>query len=154
MATASPAVRTWLIVAAVAVVALAAAFFAGGFIEHGKLKTAQKTAAAAQARAARLQSINHVLAADVWSFRAVAALDERNFGVANDDVARAVAELNGVDAAAAGLDAAALKTAQAEAAAVKVSVAVNLQGQRAQLLRLAADIGALATPAPAQSAAA
>lgn len=84
------------------------------------------------------------------AYRAAVALDNRNFGVANDDVARVVASLNGVDATAAGVDNASLAAVKSEAAGVRISVATNLQSQRAQLLRLADDLSALSGKSPAR----
>jgi predicted secreted protein len=144
------------------IVAGVAAYFAGGTIEHSArtrdaAAAEQKYAAVktqlqgAQTQLASVQSANTLLTANVWAYRATVALDNRNFGLANDAVANVVASLNGVDAAAAGLDSAALKALQVEAAGVKIAVATNLEAQRSQLLRLAADITALAGPKPTKT---
>jgi hypothetical protein len=63
--------------------------------------------------------------------------------VANDDVAKVVANLNGVDAAAAGLDGNAVTAVKREASGVKISAAANLESQRTQILKLASGITAL-----------
>jgi hypothetical protein len=89
------------------------------------------------------QSVNQLLLADLWIYRAAAELDERNFGLANKAVAKAVAALNAVEPADAGIEAAPLAAVRAEAAHVNIAVATDLGAQRAQLLRLAADIDTL-----------
>jgi hypothetical protein len=142
--------RTWLIVVGILIVAGVAAFFVGRAVGHGA--GAREAAAAkaglqsAQTRVVSLQSAKQLLNADVWAYRAAVALDNRNFGVANDAVAGVVASLNAVDAAAAGVDGGSLALVKTEAAGVRISVATNLETQRAQLIRLADDIGALSGP--------
>jgi hypothetical protein len=141
------ATRNWLIAVGLLVVAGVAAYFVGAAIEHSA-RAREVAATRAQLQAARtqvasLQSVNQLLTADVWVYRAAVALDNRNFGMANDAVAKVVASLNAVDAAAAGLDGAPLAALKTEAAGVRISVATNLEPQRAQLIRLAEDITAL-----------
>jgi hypothetical protein len=142
--------RTWLIVLGILIVAGVAAYFVGGALGRGagarEAADAKAGLQSAQARVASLQSANQLLNADVWAYRAAVALDNRNFGVANDAVAGVVASLNAVDAAAAGVDGGSLASAKSEAAGVRISVATNLESQRAQLIRLADDIGALSGP--------
>jgi type II secretory pathway pseudopilin PulG len=151
----SSGARIWVIVAAILVVAGVAAFFAGNAVEHAAraqdAKAAEQQYAAAKAqlqgaqtRIASLQSVNQLLTANVWAYRATVALDNRNFGLANDAVVKVVASLNDINATAAGLDGQALKALQTEAANVKISVATNLESLRNQIIQLAADITALA----------
>jgi len=146
--------RLWLILVGVLIVAGVAAYGAGFYVEHSartrdaviadrKAETMQADLKTAQTQSARLAAANALLSANVWTYRAAAALDERNFGVANEAVGQAAARLKAVDPAVAGLDAAAVTAVQAEAADIHISVASNLQGQRAQLLKLAADVNAL-----------
>jgi hypothetical protein len=150
----SSGTRNWLIVVVVLVVAGVAAYFAGRFVERnaraGDVIAAQQQYAtvktqlgSAQGQNASLESMNHLLTANVWAYRGAVALDNRNFGVANDAVAKVVANLNGVDAAAAGLDGKAVTAVRKEALGVKISVAANLESQRAQILKLASAITAL-----------
>ena len=148
--------RLWFSVAIAALPVVAvAAFFAGGEVEHSARArdavAAKQQYGAVETQFLSLQAANALLSADVWSYRAVTALDDRNFGLANDAAAKASASLNGVDAEAAGVSVAALKAAQNEAAGVKVYVATDLGAQRSQLLRLAADIAALALPKPSKA---
>ena len=141
--------RIWIMaaVAALPVVAIAA-YIAGGALEHSA--RSRDAAAAGQKYSAvesqfiAVQSANALLTANVWAYRAVAALDDRNFGMANDAEANVVAGLNGIDAEASGINGAALKAVQTESAGVKVYLATNLESERSQLLHLAADITALA----------
>jgi hypothetical protein len=144
----SSGLRNWVaVVIGVLIVAGVAAYFAGGAIEHSArardAAAAEQKYTAVKTQLASVQSANKLLTANVWAYRATVALDNRNFGLANDAMANVVASLNGVDAAAAGLDSAALKEIQTEAAGVKIAVATNLEAQRSQLVRLAADITAL-----------
>ena len=113
---------------------------------RGRPRTPTPGLQGAQARVASLQSARQLLNADVWAYRAAVALDNRNFGVANDAVAGVVASLSAVDAAAAGVDGGSLASVKTEAAGVRISVATNLETQRAQIIRLADDIGALSGP--------
>jgi hypothetical protein len=143
----SAGARNWLIVVGLLIVAGIAAYFIGRALEH---EHGARDAAAtkvrlqsAQTQIASLQSFKQLLNADVWAYRAAVALDNRNFGVANDAVATVVASLNAVDPSAAGLDSGSLAALKSEAAAVKISVATNLEFQRAQLIHLADDITAL-----------
>jgi len=143
----SSGTRNWLIVVGILIVAGVAAYFAGIAVEHAA-RTREAAAAKIQLQSARtkvasLQSFRQLLTADVWAYRAAVALDNRNFGVANDDVAKVVASLSAVDASAAGLDNGSLTALKTEAAGVRISVATNLESQRTQLIRLADDITAL-----------
>ncbi len=142
--------RTWLIIVGILIVAGVSAYFVGGAVGRGagtrETADAKARLQSAQARLSSLDSNNQLLKADVWTYRAAAALDSRNFGVANEAVASAVASLNGVDASAGGVDSGALASVKTEAAGVRISVATNLETQRAQLMRLADDIAALSGP--------
>jgi GAF domain-containing protein len=146
--------RIWLIIIAVLIVAGAIAYFSGTALERARCtqeaaSARQRYAAlktqlqAAQAQIATLQSLNRLFSANIWVYRAMVALDDRNFGTANDDVAKAVVRLHGVDAAAAGLNGNLLMPVLKEASGVKIAVATNLESQRAQILKLASDINAL-----------
>jgi len=137
-----------LIVVGILIVAGIAAYFVGSGIENS---ARVREAADAKAQIASLRSVDHLLDANLWAYRAAAALDNRNFGVANDAVAHVVAGLNKVDPTAMGLEAAPLAALKTEAAGVKIAVATDLQSQRAQLLKLAADIDAVALQAAAKT---
>ena len=151
----SSGARNWLIVVGLLIVAGVAAYFVGAAVEHAA--RARDAAAAkaqlqsAQTQVASLQSVKQLLTADVWAYRAAAALDNRNFGVANDAVTRVVASLNSVNVAAAGLESEPLNALKGEASGVKISVATNLEAQRAQLLRLATDTTALVEKSAAKT---
>lgn len=146
--------RKW-VAAAAAVLALGAAFLAGYLIERGARQGAEARVAAAetqlqqaQGQVAAAQARNRLLAANVAVFRAAAALDNRNFGVANDLMNAVRSNLQQVEAAAApGLDPAALAAVRERANAVQVSVATDFEAQRDELLGLAADINTLVGPA-------
>lgn len=139
--------RIWLIIIAVLIAAGVVAYFVGSGVERSarfqQLADAKTQLQEARSQIAALQSAKHLLGAGVWTYRAAVALDNRNFGVANDAAANALTNVNAVEAGAAGLDGKQLTALQNEAAGVKISVARNLASQRAQLLRLAAGINAM-----------
>ena len=85
--------------------------------------------------------------------QAAAALDDRNFGVANDDMNEAVRALEAVTLPEGDPRAAALAEAIGAARALDISVASNLGPQREALLALARQVTRLAEPAPAPVAA-
>jgi len=148
--------RAWVITVVILVVAGVAAYFAGNFVERSaSAKNAalnRQQIVLAHERIASLRSANQLLTANVWIYRAAVALDNRNFGVANKDVTKAVASLHGVDAASIGLDSAAIAALEKQATSAKVSVVATLQSQRTQRLRLASDIsGASEKIAPVTS---
>jgi hypothetical protein len=140
--------RIWLLVVVFLILAGMAAYFTGmavGGNAREKSAAAEKVKLqSARGRILGLQSVNDLLHANVWAYRAVYALDNRNFGVANDDVAKVVASLRAVDATSAGVDGNAVSVLRREAADINISVAQNLESQRAELLRLAAGISQLA----------
>jgi hypothetical protein len=144
MKKSSSGARVWLIVVACLVLAGAAAYFAGGKVASNardqQLAAERTNLQNAQNRILTLQSVNQLLTANVLAYRAVYALDNRNFGVANDDVAKVVASLEAVKASDAGVDGNEIVTLREEASRIKISVAENLEAQRAQLLRLATGI--------------
>ncbi len=149
METPPPGRRIWFVaVIGVLLIAAVVSYFVGGEIERSAgarvTAVADQRIATSEIQVASLRSANALLAANVWAYRATAALDERNFGQANDAAVNVVAGLSGVDAAASGINSVVLKSVQAEAASIKISVAADLQAQRGQLLHLAADITDLA----------
>jgi hypothetical protein len=150
----SSSTRIWLIVVAILLLGGVIAYVVGGAREHAaRLRDSTQSAAALQTARTRLaacRSVNQLLAADAWTYRAAAALDNRNFGVAGDAMAKVEASLNRLDPAAAGVGDAAVARVRSEAAAVRISVAQNLEAQRGQVIQLAADIGALADQAMAK----
>ena len=150
----STGARGWFIVVIVLVIAGIVAYFVGGAMERGaqtkdaaaaasRYAAVQAELTSAQTQIRSLQSINQLLSANVWTYRAAIALDNRNFGVANTDVAKATASLGAVDAVAAGLDVRTVTSLQEEAGAIHISVATNLESERSQLLHLADGISAL-----------
>jgi hypothetical protein len=151
----SSSFRAWLLVVVFLILAGTAAYFIGTAVGSN---AREKSAAAEKAKLQnargqilRLQSVNELLHANVWAYRAVYALDDRNFGVANDDATKVVASLRAINATSAGVGANAVSALQREAAGVKISVAQNLESQRAQLLHLAAGITRLAEQSEAKA---
>ncbi len=146
--------RYWLIVVAILFLGGVIAYFVGGWRGHAarERETSQARTAlqTVQSELVTRRSVDQLLAADIWAYRAAVALDNRNFGVANDAMAKVTASLNRVEPAAVGVgDAAAFKV-KSEAPAVRISVAQDLEAQRTQLIQLAADIGALADQSTAK----
>lgn len=140
--------KALLLGAAVLVVGVLAAYSIGRGLE--RVSVQKQTAAmasdlaGANTRVAMLESRVELLAANVWVYRASTALDNRNFGVANQAMANAVGRLSKVDAASANLEPNALAAVKRDASALKITVATDLQPQRAQLLKLAASVTELA----------
>lgn len=140
--------KVLLVGIAVLAASVLVAYFAGRGLERS---AAQKQAAvaarsleSANARAAALQARVELLSANVWVYKATTALDNRNFGLANDAMANAVTRLRRVEAGPASLAPGALAAVQRDAAALRINVATDLQPQRAALLKLAASVTALA----------
>jgi len=73
-------------------------------------------------------------------YRAALDLDARNFGVANDRLNAAAELLNRADAAALGVSEQALADLQQSLAQTDLRVAEDLEPQRAQVLRFAAEL--------------
>lgn len=140
--------RTWLIVGAVVLAVGGGAYLTGYGLEHAARK--QEVAAAeqkiirAEARSQRLEAANKLLIASTWVYRSSVALDQRNFGVANDAMVNAVASLKAVRPETSGQDPAAIIAIQKEAAAIKIAVATDLAAQRARVLQLATGLSRLA----------
>lgn len=99
-----------------------------------------------------LNSLDALRQANLWVYRTVAALDNRNFGVANDADAAALKNLQAVDAARVGIDPAELLKVQKEMTGVKISIASDLESQRTQILTIAKDLTALNVQAHVDSA--
>ena len=97
---------------------------------------------------------NQLLTANVWVYRAAAALDDRNFGVANDAMNEAVRALEAVTLAEGDPRSAGLAEAVVAARGLDISVASNLEPQRGALLALARRVTDLAEQSPVPAAAA
>lgn len=92
---------------------------------------------------------NAVLTAEAAVYRAAVALEQRNFGTANDYLRRADAALATLpaDADDAGLSsgaAAALAEVRSELAGTDLNVAVDVEAQRSSVLQLAAQLDEIA----------
>lgn len=151
MALRSGTLKALLIGIAVLIVGI---FVERSWTQH-RIAAAVSSVAAANARAAALQSRVDLLTANVWVYKASTALDNRNFGEANEAMAIAVTRLNSLDAGAANLDNTALAAVRSDASALKIAVTTHLEPQRTQLLKLAASLTELAgasagNPATAQ----
>jgi len=148
--------RKWAAVAVAVVVALGAGFLAGFMVERSARQDAQTAASEletqlqeARGQTAAVEARNSLLAANVLVFQAATALDNRNFGVANDLMGQVRGNLERVDATAVqGVDPDALQAVREQANAVQLGVAANFEGQRDQLLGLASDLTAMTEPAP------
>lgn len=149
--------KVLLVGLAVLAVSVLVAYFAGRGLErsaaHTQAEVAARSLAGANARAAALHARVDLLAANVWVYKATTALDNRNFGLANDAMANAVTRLRRIEAGPANVEPGALATVQSDAAALRINVATDLQPQRAALLKLAASVTALADDTSSPSAA-
>lgn len=94
---------------------------------------------------------NQLLTANVWVYRAAAALDDRNFGVANDAMGEAVAALEAVELPDGDPLQAGVAEALTAARNLNISVASNLEPQREALLDLARRVTSLAEQSQART---
>lgn len=128
---------------------VAVLLFGGGYLTRdlpARSAIAEARAAQAAAESDRLARItaNQLLTANVWVYRAAAALDDRNFGVANDAMDEVVKALEAVTVSEGDPLQAGLSEALTAARALNISVASNLEPQREALLTLARRMTALA----------
>ncbi len=102
-----------------------------------RLQTSERELAATRNR-------NLLLMARTDLYRAAAALDQRNFGIANTHLRQVEQALGKVDAASAGLDVAGLNQLRSSLDGLNINVATDLQDQRNQVLSLASQLDAIA----------
>ena len=95
---------------------------------------------AAEDSVVAMRAENALLSANVWIYRAAAALDDRNFGNANDSVNEATKQLNSVQLPKNHPSVARLGKTRDAADKIDISVATNLEPQRESLLALARDV--------------
>ncbi|MDQ3269866.1 MAG: hypothetical protein M3Q11_06725 [Pseudomonadota bacterium] len=108
---------------------------------------------ATQGELASARSRNQLLMARTDLYRAAAALDLRNFGIANTHLRQAEQALGKVDASNANLDAAKLNQLRSSIDALDINVATNLQDQRNRVLEVASRLDAIALEGPEGTAA-
>lgn len=101
-----------------------------------------------QGELASARNRNQLLMARTDLYRAAAALDLRNFGIANTHLRQAEQALGKVDASSASLDARKLKQLRSSIDSLNINVATNLQDQRNQVLDLASQLDAMALQSP------
>lgn len=138
---------------------VAALLFGGGYLTRdlparSAIAEARTARDAAESDRQTLTTAHQLLTANVWIYRAAAALDDRNFGVANDAMVEAVRALESVTLAEGDPRSAELSEAVVAARALNISVASNLEPQREALLALARRVTSLAEQSPAPPAAA
>ena len=139
--------------ALVAVLLFAAGYLTRDLPARSEIAEARAARDAAESDRQTRTAANQLLTANVWVYRAAAALDDRNFGVANDAMNEAVRALEAVTLAEGDPRAAGLAEAVAAARALDISVASNLEPQREALLALARQVTGLAEQSPAPAAA-
>lgn len=93
---------------------------------------------------AATQNHNLLLMARTDLYRAAAALDQRNFGIANSHLRQVEQALDEVDAASAGLDAARFNQLRSTLDGLNINVATDLQDQRNKVHGLASQLDAIA----------
>lgn len=148
MAESKTAGRTWLIRGFVVVLVAVLLFGTGYFVRDrsarsdiAEIRTSLETA---NRELQTFTTANHLLTANVWVYRAAAALDNRNFGVANGAMDEAVKALKAATLAEGDPRSPALSEAVTAAQNLNISVARNLESQRESLLALAARVTELA----------
>lgn len=139
--------------ALVAVLLFGAGYLTRDLPARSEIAEARAARDAAESDRQSRTAANQLLTANVWVYRAAAALDDRNFGVANDAMNEAVRALEAVTLAEGDPRAAGLAEAVAAARALDISVASNLEPQREALLALARQVTGLAEQSPAPAAA-
>ncbi|MEG3192081.1 hypothetical protein [Lysobacter sp. D1-1-M9] len=113
---------------------------------EGRLQQAQQDLSAANSR-------HQLLLARAGLYRTAIDLDQRNFGTASTHLQQAAAALGRVDASGGDINAQQLAALRGSIAEMNINVATDLQRQRAQVLRLAAQLDALAGETPGAAAA-
>lgn len=151
--TAAPAQSAWRLQlgrVAIGIAAAAVLFLLGWMMGRGPAADLEQERDEARTRVA-------ILSAEAAAYRSAVALEARNFGTANDHLRRAGAALATIPAqeevpglSEAGV--AALDEVRTALAATDLNVAVDVEAQRATVLRLAGrldEIAAESAPAPA-----
>lgn len=116
--------------------------------EHDqRISTMQEQLQTTQQELAATQNRNLLLMARTDLYRAAAALDQRNFGIANTHLRQVEGALGEVDPAGAGLDIARFTQLRSSLDGLNINVATDLQDQRNQLLGLASQLDAMALDA-------
>lgn len=127
---------------------VAAVFFGGGYLTRdlparGMIAEARAARDAAESSRRAQVVANRLLSANVWVYRAAVALDDRNFGVANNAMDEAVKALEAVTLLEGDPLQTELSAVLTAAQALDISVASNLAPQREALLNLARRVNAL-----------
>ena len=139
--------------ALVAVLLFGAGYLTRDLPARSEIAEARAARDAAESDRQTLTTAHQLLTANVWVYRAAAALDDRNFGVANDAMNEAVSALEAVTLTEGDPRAAGLADTVAAARALDISVASNLEPQRGALLALARRVTELSEQSPAPDAA-
>lgn len=141
----------------IGVAAAALLFFLGWMMGRSPVAELEAAREASRTR-------NAVLTAEAAVYRAAVALEQRNFGTANDYLRRADAALGtlpaeGDDAGLSSSAAAALADVRTELAGTNLNVAVDVEAQRSAVLQLASRLDEIArmteplvAPVPASGA--
>ncbi|MBB5659730.1 hypothetical protein [Brevundimonas halotolerans] len=143
----SPALRSAVIRLGLAAV-VAALLFGGGYMSRdipargtiGELRAARD---ASELRLQAQMTANDLLIANIWVYRATVALDDRNFGLANDAMDQSVRALEAVTLNEGDPLQKDLSEVVAAARALDISVARNLAPQRKALLDLERQVSGL-----------
>jgi hypothetical protein len=141
------------VAALVAVLLFGAGYLTRDLPARSEIAEARAARDAAESDRQARTAANQLLTANVWVYRAAAALDDRNFGVANDAMNEAVSALEAVTLTAGDPRAVELSEAVTAARDLNISVASNLEPQRGALLALARRVTALAEESPTPDAA-
>ncbi|MDP2117475.1 MAG: hypothetical protein Q8J71_08770 [Brevundimonas sp.] len=127
---------------------VAVLLFGGGYLTRdlparGDIAEARAARDAAEGDRRSRITANQLLTANVWVYRAAVALDDRNFGVANDAMAEVVRALESVTLAEGDPLQEELSGVLAAARDLDISVASNLAPQREALLALERRVSGL-----------
>lgn len=127
---------------------VAVLLFGGGYLTRdlparGDIAEARAARDAAEGDRRSRTTANQLLTANVWVYRAAVALDDRNFGVANDAMGEVVKALESVTLAEGDPLQEELSGVLAAARDLDISVASNLAPQREALLALERRVSGL-----------
>lgn len=151
-----PVARSMLIRLGLAAL-IAVLLFGGGYLTRdlpARSAIAEARAARDAAESSRQAQIvaSRLLAANVWVYRATVALDDRNFGVANNAMGEAVRALEAVTLVEGEPLQKELSAVLTAARALDISVAINLAPQREALLNLERRVSGLTEQSQALAA--
>lgn len=133
-----------IIIGIVIAVLIAIALFVAGFLK-GRAPIAGLQAQLMQTQAQLVVSQNHsyLVEADAALYHTATDLDQRNFGTGNNRLKEAAVALGNVKQDSSNIDMNGITQLRTSIIAMNINVAVNLEDQRAQVLKFATQVDGL-----------